>query len=139
MGWTLEGAGRVDLAVPNISIDGFHLAGNVGSRFILVVDATAGETWISQDGFFCEGRNFYRVSCWAGASQAGATIRLQSTQTWNDFALASHSGSGESEYLCTVGMVSDEGPLFPARVKIQVAGGMTAIFDNVQVEAIAGP
>ena len=61
---------------------------------------------------------------------------LQSTTTWRDFAISEHSGSGEWEYLCAVGMLDDEGPLFPARVKIQVADGVIALFDNFSLEAI---
>lgn len=125
-GWTLEGQGSVrpDNTVPR------------NGRYALVVDATAGQTWISQGPFACEGRNYYRVGCWAKANRQGATIRLQSTNTWRDFAIAEHSGCGEWEYLCAVGVVDDEGPMFPARVKIQVADGLVASFDNVAVEAL---
>ena len=38
--------------------------------------------------------------------------------------------------LCAVGMLDDEGPLFPARVKIQAAGGLIAWFDNVSLDSI---
>ena len=104
-------------------------------QYGLVVDATAGETWVSQN-FNCEGRNYYRVGCWAKASYPGASIRIQSTTSWRDFAISEHSGSGEWEYLCAVGMLDDEGPLFPARVKIQAAGGLIARFDNVSLDSI---
>jgi len=124
-GWSFEGQGSVcrnDIAVKN-------------GQYSLVVDATGGQTWISQGSFDCEGRNHYRVGCWAKAVRRGATIRLQSTKTWCDLAIAEHSGNGEWEYLCAVGKVDDEGPMFPARVKIQVADGI-ALFDNVAVEAL---
>jgi hypothetical protein len=124
--WHLEGQGEVR-AVEAAARSG---------RYGLVVDATRGQTWISQGPFPFEGRNFYRVGCWAKADRRGATIRLQSTDTWRDFAIAEHSGSGVWEYLCAVGMVDDEGPIFPARVKIQVADGVVASFDNVVVEAL---
>lgn len=123
--WVFEGAGIVRAEA---------LAARSG-RLGLVVDASAGQTWISQ-GFDCEGRNYYRVGCWAKAKQPGATIRLQSTTTWRDFATAEHTGSGDWEYLCAVGMLADEGPLFPARVKIQVADGVVALFDKVTVNAL---
>jgi hypothetical protein len=84
----------------------------------------------------CEGRNYYRVGCWAKTDRRGATIRLQSTDTWRDFATAEHSGSNEWEYLGAIGHVDDEEPLFPARVKIQVADDVVAYFDNVVVEAL---
>jgi hypothetical protein len=125
-GWTLEGQGRIcrnDMTAKN-------------GQASLLVDATAGQTWISQGSFACEGRNYYRVGCWAKADKRGATIRLQSINTWRDFALAEHSGNGDWEYLCAVGMVADEGPLFPVRVKIQVAEGVIASFDNIAVEAL---
>ncbi len=124
--WHLEGQGevRADQAAAR------------NGKYGLVVDATNGQTWISQGPFACEGRNYYRVGCWAWSDCPGATIRLQSTDTWRDFAIAEHSGSGQWEYLCAVGKVDDEGPMFPARVKIQVAAGMVASFDNVDVEAL---
>jgi hypothetical protein len=124
--WYLEGQGNIRRE-EDIKVSG---------HYSLSVDANAGQTWISQDLFAWEGRNFYRVGCWARADRRGATIRLQSRNTWRDFAVAKHSGSGEWEYLCAVGKVDDEGPMFPARVKIQVARGVLAYFDNITVEAI---
>jgi hypothetical protein len=53
-----------------------------------------------------------------------------------DFAVAEHSGSGDWEYLYAVGNVDDEGPMFPARVKVQVTDGGIAWFDNVAVETL---
>jgi hypothetical protein len=123
--WVLEGQGTV-------SAD--HNAARNG-QYGLVVDATTGQAWISQ-GFDCERRNYYRVGCWARADSRGATIRLQSTTTWRDFAIAEHSGNGEWEYLCAVGMLDDELPLFPTRVKIQVANGVIASFDDVSVDTL---
>jgi hypothetical protein len=123
--WSLEGDGGVS-ADPAAAKNG-HLG--------LRVDATVGQTWISQ-ALDCEGRNFYRVGCWANCDRPGATIRLQSTTTWTDFAIAEHSGSGQWEYLSAVGMLDNVGPLFPARVKIQVAEGVIASFDDVTVDAL---
>src|SRR4029434_9022283 len=101
-------------------------------RYGLVVQPRNGETWISQE-FTCEGRNFYRVGCWARTTNRRATIRLQSVATWQDFAVARHSGSGQWEYLFAVGAINNEGPMYPARVKIQVGRGVVALFDNVTV------
>jgi hypothetical protein len=54
-----------------------------------------------------------------------------------DFAIAEHPGDGKWHYLLAVGVSNvDEDPVFPARVKIQVAQGV-AYFDSVRVEAIA--
>lgn len=121
--WSLEGQGTV--SEDKTAARNGHCS--------LKVNAT-NQTWISQR-FDCEGRNYYRVGCWAKANQPGASIRLQSTATWKTFAIAQHSGSGTWEYLCAVGMVDDEGPLFVARVKIQVAEGM-AWFDDVRLDAL---
>jgi hypothetical protein len=63
---------------------------------------------------------------------------LQTTDTWTDFVSAAHSGSGKWEYLFAVGSPQGAQPLFPARVKIQVAAGLLAWFDNVVVMAIPG-
>jgi hypothetical protein len=137
--WGLEGAGKVfaeeadpDPNFANMRIDN-------GGRFSLRVDASAGETWISQPGLFCAANTTYGIGCWAKAYAAGATLRLQSTNTWIDFAVATHSGSGEWEYLYTVGSAQGELPLFPARVKIQVEGDITAWFDSVSIAQLPGP
>lgn len=124
--WSLEGKGAVKA----------DEAAARNGHYGLLVDATLGQTWSSQD-FDCEGRNYYRVGCWAKADSpgVGATIRLQSKATWRDFAIAQHSGNGKWEYLCAVGMVDNEGPMFRARVKIQVAQGI-AWFDDVRLNAL---
>ncbi len=124
--WLLEGAGRVSRGTRT----------GLGRRSSVKINARLGETWISHGPFWCEGRNYYRVGCWARARHRGATIRLQSTNTWRDFATAGHSGSGKWEYLCAVGKVDSEGPMFPARVKIQVARGVIAWFDDIRVDAL---
>jgi N,N-dimethylformamidase beta subunit-like protein len=137
-GWALDGAGRVsaeraepDTSFPNIRNDG-------GGHFSLKVDASAGETWISQSGLLCAAETTYGVGCWAKAYAPGATIRLQTTDTWTDFIMAAHTGSGNWEYLFAVGSRQVAPPLFPARVKIQVAGGLRAWFENVVIIAIPG-
>jgi hypothetical protein len=127
LNWSVEGAGLVGPGDVNIG----HAP--------VEVDAINGQTWISQGPLWLEYRNYYAAGCWAKASQLGATIRLQSTVTWEDFAIAEHPGDGNWHYLFAVGVPgADETPTFPARVKIQVAGGI-ALFDNVQVEAVGPP
>ena len=81
----------------------------------------------------------YGAGCWAKANAPGATIRLQRTDDWQDFAVAAHSGSGNWEYLFAVGSSVDGGASFPARVKIQVASGVRAWFDNVSVMPVPDP
>jgi hypothetical protein len=125
VGWTLEGAGSVGPGDVNIG----HTP--------LEVDALQGETWISQGGFSLEVGNFYAAGCWARAAQPGATLRLQSTASWKDFAVAEHPGDDQWHYLYAVGMPdAAEEAVFPARVKIQVGQGI-ARFDSVVVEPIA--
>lgn len=133
-GWILDGAGGVsaDDTDPDASSNNMRFQGG-GGRFSLKVDAAAGETWISQSNFTCANSSVYACGCWAKCAQPGATIRLQSTDTWADFASAAHSGSGEWEYLFAAGSAPGEAASFPARVKIQVAGGTVAWFDNVTV------
>ena len=105
----------------------------INGKYSLKIDATTDLTWVSQGEFNRDKLTNYRVSCWAKTDQPGATIRLQSTApAWRDFATAKHSGSGGWEYLSAVGTSNDEGEKF--RVKIQVAKGVVAFFDNVTVE-----
>jgi hypothetical protein len=84
--WSIEGQGTV----------GANESAARNGQYGLAVDATAGETWVSQN-FDCEGRNYHRVGCWVKASLPGASIRIQSTTSWRDFAISEHSGSGEWE------------------------------------------
>jgi hypothetical protein len=117
--------------------DGQVLADSVDSRsgqISLRVEAT-NLTWISQE-FVGEGHTLYQVECWVKANRPGATLRLQSTQTWRDFAIARHSGSGEWELIRAIGKVEDESPMFSARVKLQVDAGVTAMYDQVRIEIV---
>lgn len=126
-GWMLEGAGFVGPGAVNIG----HTP--------LEVVARAGQTWISQGPFWLESRNYYAAGCWARASFPDATLRLQSIDSWQDFAIAEHPGDGNWHYLQAVGLPdAGERPVFRARVKIQVAQDV-AWFDSVQVEAIPAP
>jgi len=136
-GWALDGAGTVSAedTDPEASDNNMRFSGGGGS-FSLKVDAHAGETWISQSNFSVDPYGLCGAGCWAKASAPGATIRLQRTDTWADFATAAHSGSGEWEYLFAMGEITDSSSAVPARVKIQVAAGQEAWFDDVTVRAI---
>ena len=136
VGWTLDGAGHVSAegAAPDANFNNIRNDG--GGHFSLNVDASAGETWISQPGILCAAEITYGVGCWAKAYAPGATIRLQTTDTWVDFVTAIHSGSGNWEYLFAVGSAQGAKPVFPARVKIQVARGLQAWFDGIVVVEI---
>ncbi len=133
-GWTLDGAGSLggDPADPGASANQQRFSGG-GGRFNLKVDASAGETWAGYPGLSCAANASYGVGCWAKCDVPGATLRLQTTDTWIDLAQASHSGSGEWEYLFAIAPA--QGAAYPARVKIQVAGGV-AWFDGVSVVQI---
>ena len=135
-GWALDGAGSVspEDTDPDTSDNNMRFSGGGGS-FCLKVDAGAGETWITQSDFTCDANAAYGAGCWARATQRGATIRLQRTDTWQDFAIAEHSGSGNWEYLFAIGSSPATAP-FATRVKIQVAAGAQAWFDNVTVAPV---
>lgn len=134
-GWTLEGAGSLggDAADPDASANQMRFSGG-GGNYNLKVDATAGETWAGYPGLACEANASYGVGCWAKSDSPGATLRLQTTDTWIDVVQASHSGSGEWEYLFAVSPA--QSAAYPARVKIQVASGVVAWFDGVSVVQI---
>lgn len=136
--WTLEGAGGAspEAAAQDPSFSGIR--NDDGGHFCLKVDGTAGDTWISQSGLQCAAGDTYGIGCWAKASKPGATIRLQTTDTWADFVTAAHTGGGNWEYLFAVGTAQGTNGLVPARAKIQVAAGVQAWFDGIVVVAIPG-
>jgi hypothetical protein len=138
IGWTLDGAGTVSAEAAAPDPNFANVRNDGGGHFSLKVDATAGETWISQPGLQCAGGRIYGVGCWAKAYAPGATIRLQSTDTWTDFVTAAHSGSGNWEYLFAAAPAPGATGLVPARVKIQVAAGGQAWFDGAVAVAIPG-
>jgi len=142
VGWELEGAGAVSFEEADADPNYRNMKLDPGGRFSLRVDATAGETWISQSGFLCAAKTFYGVGCWAKAYAAGATLRLQrigdNPGDWTDFAIAEHSGSGQWEYIHAAGALQEDISLFPARVKTQLAGGQIAWFDNISVTELPG-
>jgi hypothetical protein len=111
------------------------LVEKVSGSASLKLDATAGQTWSSQN-FVAEGFTYYRVGVWAKCSSPNkAGIQLQSTNTYETFAQSAyHSGSGAWEYLSAVGKKTNEGGAFGARVKCQVEAGGVAYFDDVKVD-----
>ncbi|QSQ25634.1 hypothetical protein JY651_12180 [Pyxidicoccus parkwayensis] len=130
--WYKEGAGAISQGTSPVGAS-------------LVVNAAAGQTWVSQPVDLVERRTFYRVGCWAKASGPGATLRLQSTNILPgnvggvDFVTAEHSGSGQWEYIYCVARASDaEGVMFWPRVKLQVASGLVAEFSDVSIDIVGG-
>ena len=135
-GWILDGAGTCSA----VGTDGNDVAdylrfSNDAADVALAVDASSGETWVSASNVTCRAGTTYGAGCWIKASAGGATIRLQTTDSWTDFASAAHSGSGGWEYVFATGTTPGSGDV-PARVKVQVAAGVVAQFENVSVFVI---
>jgi N,N-dimethylformamidase beta subunit-like protein len=134
--WALDGAGAASAqdADGEMSSNNLRFRGTA-NNFCLKLDATAGETWITQSDLSLDPDTSYGAGCWIKASKPGVTIRLQTTDTWADFANAAHSGSGAWEYVFAVGSTPNTNASVPARVKLQVPAGVQASFDNVAVVA----
>jgi hypothetical protein len=133
-GWIPDGDGTIsqEQLPPDDAANYMRFSAGDGG-IALRVDASSGQTWISASGFSCKPKTLYGAGCWAKSAAAGATIRLQTTDTWRDFAVAEHSGSGQWEYLFAIGSLDQGGAPFPTRVKIQLAQGAQALFDGVAV------
>ncbi|MBV9439383.1 MAG: hypothetical protein JOZ24_05260, partial [Candidatus Eremiobacteraeota bacterium] len=132
-GWNLDGAGN-SAAVgtdPDDVADYLRFYDDPAD-FALQLDATKGETWISASNFTCRAGTLYGAGCWIKAARPGATIRLQTTDTWADFASAAHAGDGAWEYVFAIGTPPGSGNV-PCRVKLQLASGATAQYENVSV------
>jgi len=132
-GWILDGAGSVAAEATASDVADHQLRFTQPALRSLHVDAGAGETWISCALLTVDGATWYGAGCWAKADTPGATIRLQTTDAWLDFARAEHSGSGDWEYLFATGSPGRDATSIPARVKIQLAAGTQAVFDGVAV------
>jgi hypothetical protein len=131
-GWYKEGAGNIYKSSP----------GHNG-QFCMRVDATNGQTWISQNYISVRTNRQYRVQCWAKGSHpsnnaiSNITIRLQSTDGYVDFAIANYAGLTDWRKISAEGMLNNsETILQPVRVKIQVSAGIIAYFDEVVVEEL---
>lgn len=138
VGWTLDGAGSIasDTVDAETVTDELRFEGKVDS--CVHIDASAGETWVGQPGLTLDPGSTFALSCWALASAPGATVRLQTTDTWVDLASAEHSGSGAWECLFT-SVHRDVDSSAPVRVKLQVAGGTTARFTCVKAVKLVDP
>jgi hypothetical protein len=135
-GWIPDGAGTCTAAATDpTDVSDYLRFYDDPADYALAVDASKGETWISASNFTCTAGTVYGAGCWIKAAAGGATIRLQTTDTWTDFASAEHSGDGAWEYVFATGAPPGSGDV-PTRVKIQVAAGVTAQFENVSVFAI---
>jgi len=131
-GWYKEGSGNIEKSSPGHS-----------GQFCLKVDASGGQTWISQNYIPVRTNRQYKVKCWAKGSNptntliSTITIRLQTTDGYSDFAIANYNGVTRWEEISAVGIInSSETKLQPVRVKIQVSAGIIAYFDEVVVEEI---
>ncbi|GAC1614553.1 MAG: hypothetical protein NVS4B5_03350 [Vulcanimicrobiaceae bacterium] len=133
VGWILDGAGAVSAEATDSDFRNNQARFSDGGRAHLKVDAMRGETWLSHSDLTVDGRKTYGAGCWVKARARGATIRLQTTDTWTDFALAEHSGSGDWEYVFARGSADRDDTSVPARVKIQVSSGVQAVFGDVTV------
>lgn len=124
--WVLEGSGSVSRdSQPRTS-------GASG----LLMNALAGQTWLIQGPFQCTSQRLYRIAGWVRSSRPGATLRLQSINTWKDFVVARHSGSGQWEYISAISKPLNEVDGFPARVKVEVTSGVIAQVEQVMVEIL---
>jgi hypothetical protein len=101
--------------------------------------------WVSQNYIPCRTNRRYQVKCYAkpddSYSEGDITIRLQTTDNYSDFAVATYPGDTTNWQLIenpsTDGVINDsEDRVRPVRVKIQVATGVTAYFDKVVVEEV---
>ena len=134
LGWVKAGAGTISRE------DRGHDLG-----YCLKVDATEGQTWITQNNIPVRTDRQYRVTCKAKGSdpltiipEGSVRIMLQSTFEYADeFAIASYTGSDEWEEISNYGTsASVDFDFINVRVKIQVEEGYIAYFDDVVVEEI---
>lgn len=129
-GWYKEGIGNINRISPGYN-----------GTYCLQVDATNGQTWISQNYIPVRTNRQYRVKCWVRGSDPAAgqqniiTIRLQTTDNYIDFAIANYTGTNNWLEISAVGIINSSATeLRPCRVKIQVAQGYIVFFDEVIVE-----
>lgn len=135
--WTIDGDGTLDAADPDedANANTFRFA---PQPVLARIDASTGETWAGRPDLSLDGRTRYGAGAWVRASSRGATIRLQTTDTWTDFGRAEHSGNGQWEYLFALGTPGRDGAV-PARVKLQVAAGTQAVYGGVTVVPAFAP
>src|SRR6202049_457680 len=136
-GWVLDGKGAVSETPADADATANQMRFSAPGSHSLHVDASRGETWISASSPALAGGKTYGAGAWVKSSTPGATVRLQTTDTWTDFASAAHSGKGGWEYVFAVGSPNRGAQNVPARVKLQVAAGGHAVYDDVSVTEIA--
>lgn len=134
-GWIPDGAGIVDARDVDAATLANQFRFSAGGTHALEIDAGDGETWVGQPGFTLEAGKAYAAGCWVRADAPGATVRLQTTDSWSDFATAEHSGSGTWEYVFAAGSVPGNQPA-PVRIKLQVAAGVVAQYARVSFIAL---
>jgi len=137
-GWYREGDGNVIKYSPGYS-----------GTYCLAIEASGNDgLWVSQNYIPCRTNRDYKVSCRAKggipSNSAGGdiTIRLQTIADqpigYNNFATAEYTDPNNNwQLIDATGSISNtEDLLVPVRVKIQVASGVTAYFDEVTVEEL---
>jgi len=146
-GWTRQGTG-----VTRPSAPAMH------GRYAVTLDATgdsaisliqACRTWLTGREYYFTCGNHYEVGCWVKAASLGAVVLLEylyfdpmrKIGVWKDLVAIQHPGDNSWRYLCAVGHL-DAGkaavvpPLFRARVRLTVAAGAAAVFDDVSVKEL---
>lgn len=132
-GWTLDGAGTAATAALDDASRADQFRYLPGATLGLDVDGSAGDTWVGRPGFTFTRGTSYGVGAWVRASAAGATIRLQTTDSWSDVASVEHTGSGRWEFLFARASLERDDAAVPIRVKLQVAAGSAATFGGIVV------
>lgn len=133
VGWYKEGAGSILKAMPGYN-----------SSNCLFINSEPGQTWVSQYYIPVRTNRQYKVKCMAkgsdptGGPQNTITIRLQTTDDYTEFAIASYTGTTEWEEISAIGTIVDQTNdiLRPVRVKIQVSTGYSAYFDEIVIEEL---
>ncbi len=133
--WVPDGAGTVDARDLDAATLANQLRFSPGGAHALEIDAGDGETWLGQPGFTFEAGKAYAAGCWVKSGAPGATVRLQTTDSWEDFASAEHSGSGKWEYVFAAGSAPVDRPA-PGRLKLQVAAGTVAQYARASLIAL---
>lgn len=133
--WIPDGAGFVTERDLDADVLANRCRFTQGGSHALEIDASDGDTWLGQPNFSLDPGATYGVGCWAQTNAPGATIRLQTTDSWTDFASATHSGNGRWEYLFAVGSVAEDRAT-PFRMKLQVDRGGVARFARTSLVRI---
>ena len=123
--WYMETFGTASASIET-NVRGF-------GRRCVRIDARSASGWVSQ-GLYFRGATYYLVGAWVKSS-GGASLVLQRTDTFVDFATVNHPGSGAWEQIFAVGRLPGTAPI-PGRIKLQVAGGGLAFYDDVTLLSV---